>query len=70
MKKTITILLTFLLFFGVNYSLRAQDASGDSDAAALAKETANPLANMISAPIQFNFNFGLGESTFFVFKTS
>ena len=32
-----------------------------SNAAALAKETANPIAAIISAPIQFNFNFGLGE---------
>ena len=61
MKKSITLLIAFLLLIGMNHSLKAQDASADSDAAALAKETANPLANMISLPVQFNFNFGLGE---------
>ena len=61
MKKTIAIFVTCLLLIGMNHSLQAQDASADSDAAALAKETANPLANMISLPVQFNFNFGLGE---------
>ena len=61
MKKTIAILVTCLFLLGLNFTLQAQDASADSDAAALAKETANPLANMISLPVQFNFNFGLGE---------
>ena len=37
-------------------------APGSTDAVAdLAKAAANPIANMISLPFQFNFNFGLGE---------
>lgn len=39
----------------------ASPASAQDDAAALAKATQNPLAAMISLPIQSNLNFGLGE---------
>jgi len=37
----------------------AQEA--DDDAAALAKAAQNPLASVISTPIQWNSNFGMGE---------
>jgi len=43
---------------------QAQDAksAGDEDAATkLAKETQNPVANLISVPFQNNFNFGAGS---------
>jgi hypothetical protein len=58
MKK---LLVAIFLLSGFATSVIAQEASADSDAAALAKETANPLATIISLPIQFNFNFGAGE---------
>ena len=38
----------------------APDASADSEK--LAKETQNPVANLISVPFQNNFNFGLGPN--------
>jgi hypothetical protein len=44
---------------------QAQDATkatgGDDDATKLAKETQNPVANLISVPFQNNFNFGAGS---------
>ena len=36
-------------------------AQTDAEAADLAKQSQNPVANMISLPFQFNFNFGMGE---------
>jgi hypothetical protein len=42
---------------------RARDAradAGESDTTKLAKETQNPVANLISVPFQNNFNFGAG----------
>ena len=44
---------------------QAQDdkepASGEDSATKLAKETQNPVANLISVPFQNNFNFGAGS---------
>ncbi len=44
---------------------QAQDAmkatGGEDDATKLAKETQNPVANLISVPFQNNFNFGAGS---------
>lgn len=37
-------------------------STGSASAEALAKETQNPIANLISFPLQNNFNFGLGPS--------
>lgn len=59
MNKTIILLWVFLMIFGS--STFAQDKSSTTEAAALAKETANPLSTVTSLPFQFNFNFGLGE---------
>ena len=53
-KNLTVIAILLLLLFSV--MVQAQD-----DAAALAKKTANPIASVISLPIQFNFNFGIGE---------
>ena len=41
----------------------ASDTAGgaDIDAAALAKQTQNPIADLISLPFQFNVNFGVGS---------
>ena len=55
-KRLIAIFLSMFLC----YSLYGQD-SKEEDAAALAKESANPIANLISVPIQANINFGSGD---------
>jgi len=63
-KIQVTRFLLAISFLFIGLQVMAQDTnapSGESDAAKLAKETANPLAAMISVPFQFNFNFGLGE---------
>ena len=36
--------------------------SGSKSAEELAKETQNPIANLISVPFQNNFNFGIGPN--------
>lgn len=58
MKKTSLLLAVLFLLLGISNSALAQE---ETDAAALAKESANPLAAMISLPIQFNFNNGIGD---------
>src|SRR5271165_279195 len=52
---SVVILLTFVLF-------RANAAEPENDAKTeeLAKESQNPIANLISVPFQNNFNFGIG----------
>src|SRR5271166_4547752 len=52
---SVVILLTFVL-------LRANAAEPENDAKTeeLAKESQNPIANLISVPFQNNFNFGIG----------
>lgn len=69
MKNTTQILLAFSFFLASSLLVNAQSegdkpqltGTTEENAAALAKKTANPIAAMISLPIQFNFNFGLGE---------
>src|SRR5271157_2300164 len=53
----VLILFTFAL-------LRANAAESDNDAKTeeLAKESQNPIANLISVPFQNNFNFGIGPN--------
>ena len=52
---SVVILLAFVL-------LRANAAEPEDDAKTeeLAKESQNPIANLISVPFQNNFNFGIG----------
>lgn len=64
MKKTLLsytrrLISIFLLTF-LSFSLYSQDTK-DDEASALAKESANPIANLISVPIQANINFGFGD---------
>ena len=54
-NRNLTVIVVVLLLLST-VMVQAQD-----DAAELAKKTANPIASVISLPIQFNFNFGLGE---------
>ena len=75
MKRNLLLLLTLFIFFVGQ--LQAQKdtinpghhnpvqhpAPGAADATdALAKAAANPIANMISLPFQFNFNLGIGDN--------
>jgi hypothetical protein len=62
-NKKYSLVSIFVFLFAI--PLFAQDADGSApaaapDQAALAKAAANPLANMISLPFQFNFNFDQG----------
>lgn len=54
MKTIVTIAATGLLSFATAAS--AQDDSGSSNAADLAKQLSNPIASLISVPFQFNYN--------------
>lgn len=54
MKKFFT--LTCLLAFTVVISVKAQD-----EAAELAKKLANPIASLISVPLQNNTDYGIGD---------
>lgn len=62
-KKHILLAICFLCFTFSNAQEQATplQSTTANNAAELAKKTANPIAAIISAPIQFNFNFGLGE---------
>ena len=55
----VVILLTFA-FLSANAAESASDQ--DSKTEELAKETQNPIANLISVPFQNNFNFGIGPN--------
>ena len=56
-RKALFVVLTLMLF-AANAS--AQD-SVEADEAALAQTIQNPLASVISLPLQFNFNEGIGQ---------
>jgi hypothetical protein len=55
----VAILLTFALF-----SANAAESGNEQESKTeeLAKETQNPVANLISVPFQNNFNFGIGPN--------
>lgn len=53
--------LIAMVIIGLTSAIMAQEESNETDAAELAKSTANPLANIISVPFQYNLNIGLGE---------
>jgi len=53
-------LLTFVFLFAAGTALNAQEAPEAEEATALATAAANPIANMISLPLQLNNDFGLG----------
>jgi hypothetical protein len=55
--------VTFLLAFALISGYAAESGSDqDSKTEELAKETQNPIANLISVPFQNNFNFGIGPN--------
>jgi hypothetical protein len=55
-RTTKALTLTAVAVLTLSMATRAQDQS----AAALAKKAQNPIANMISVPLQNNTNFGIG----------
>ena len=68
MKKLTKVLFIVLLFFAVGNKLWAQEETKEqsqepvlSQEQELAKKAQNPIANMISLPLQNNTNFGIGE---------
>ena len=50
-------LLSFALF-----SANAAETNDDTNTEELAKESQNPIANLISVPFQNNFNFAIGPN--------
>jgi hypothetical protein len=57
----VVIILSVALFRG-NAAEPAVDQEQQSKTEELAKETQNPVANLISVPFQNNFNFGIGPN--------
>src|ERR1700741_2666563 len=55
----VAILLTFA-FFKANAAESSSEQESKTEE--LAKETQNPVANLISVPFQNNFNFGIGPN--------
>jgi len=62
-NKLKLLALAFGLAFTTTTALFAQDAEADAKAAAeLAKKLSNPIASLISVPIQNNWDFGIGSA--------
>ena len=63
-RDLMAIALVCALTPAITGTLVAQDVAGDDKAAAaeLAKKLSNPVASLISVPIQNNFNFGAGPT--------
>jgi hypothetical protein len=58
---TIVICLyVWILLSGAFFGANAAEPTSESGTEELAKETQNPVSNLISVPFQNNFNFGLG----------
>ena len=51
-----------LMFLGVGFEALAQEKVQESETE-LAKKTQNPVANLISIPLQNRMNFGVGPTT-------
>src|SRR5438093_13742610 len=58
-KLLITLALTSAL---VPLTSRGEEADDKAAAAELAKKLQNPVANLISVPIQNNWDFGIGDA--------
>jgi len=61
MKKSKSTHTQFAAFAGITFALTASASFADNaDNAELAQSLSNPVANLISLPIQSNFDFGIG----------
>ena len=59
----VSSVVAILLGFGLDSGNAAESGSEqESRTEELAKETQNPVANLISVPFQNNFNFGIGPN--------
>lgn len=60
-KSIIIITFVAIFFTTLSYSQETEEKTAESEEAALAKATQNPLAAMYSLPFQNNTTFGVGE---------
>ncbi len=58
MQRPLAILPLFLVFSAAH----AQSAAGGDDAAKLAEKLSNPVASLISVPLQFNYDSSIGPA--------
>lgn len=68
MRKVLVACICWVMLFASLSNVHAQEAAEHPpDATELAKQTQNPVADLISVPFQFNFNSGggLGDGTLF-----
>ena len=62
----IAILLIFLFFLYSGQYVQANDSDSDAD---LAQELSNSIADLITIPIQMNYDRGIGQKNFtFVYR--
>src|SRR5208337_5287726 len=63
--KSISIIIYVAVLLSralVSANAAESDSDQESQTEKLAKETQNPIANLISVPFQNNFNFGIGPN--------
>ena len=60
MKKCVTPTVSALVVFAAGVFVLGPDAQAGETESELAKKTQNPVADLISIPIQNNMNFGMG----------
>ena len=67
MKRALTGILTLIAAFGAGTAYGQQPSAAETDTTELAKKTQNPVGDLISVPLQFNFNTGgdLNDTTYF-----
>ena len=58
----LVVIILSVALFRENAAEPAVDQEQQSKTEELAKETQNPVANLISVPFQNNFNFGIGPN--------
>jgi len=61
MMKTILSISLLALFLALTVQVISQEEGMHQSQEELAKQAANPIANMISVPMQLNLNYGVGE---------